>query len=93
MSPAMNRRFDLIVFDWDGTLFDSTGLITRCIQAACADVGTAVPNDRAVCLVLSRTSGSRVAFSSDLKTVSAACFSCSSDWFIALDSLLSPALR
>ena len=40
------RRFELIVFDWDGTLFDSTALITRCIQAACADVGTAVPSDR-----------------------------------------------
>src|SRR5947199_4950182 len=40
------RQFELIVFDWDGTLFDSTALITRCIQAACADVGTAVPSDR-----------------------------------------------
>lgn len=40
------RRFDLIVFDWDGTLFDSTALITRCIQAACADVGVQVPSDR-----------------------------------------------
>ena len=39
------RRFDLIVFDWDGTLFDSTRLIARCIQSACADVGTAVPTD------------------------------------------------
>ena len=43
MSP---RRFDLIVFDWDGTLFDSTALITRCIQAACADLGVAVPSER-----------------------------------------------
>jgi phosphoglycolate phosphatase len=42
----MTRRFDLIVFDWDGTLFDSTQLIARCIQAACADVGTTVPSDR-----------------------------------------------
>ena len=42
----MTRRFDLIVFDWDGTLFDSTKLIARCIQAACADVGTTVPSDR-----------------------------------------------
>ena len=42
----LTRRFDLIVFDWDGTLFDSTRLIARCIQAACADVGTAVPSDR-----------------------------------------------
>ena len=40
------RRFDLIVFDWDGTLFDSTKLIARCIQAACADLGAAVPSDR-----------------------------------------------
>ena len=40
------RQFDLIVFDWDGTLFDSTALITRCIQAACADLGAAVPSDR-----------------------------------------------
>jgi phosphoglycolate phosphatase len=39
------RRFDLIAFDWDGTLFDSTGLIARCIQAACRDVGTAVPSE------------------------------------------------
>jgi phosphoglycolate phosphatase len=36
-------QFDLIVFDWDGTLFDSTALITRCIQAASADVGAEVP--------------------------------------------------
>jgi phosphoglycolate phosphatase len=42
----LTRRFDLIVFDWDGTLFDSTRLIARCIQAACADVGAAVPSDR-----------------------------------------------
>ena len=41
----MTRRFDLIVFDWDGTLFDSTALIARCIQAACRDLGTEVPSD------------------------------------------------
>ncbi|MBL8326454.1 MAG: HAD-IA family hydrolase [Rubrivivax sp.] len=39
------RRFDLIAFDWDGTLFDSTGLIARCIQEACRDVGIAAPSD------------------------------------------------
>ena len=39
------HRFDLVVFDWDGTLFDSTALITRCIQAACADLRIAVPSD------------------------------------------------
>jgi phosphoglycolate phosphatase len=40
-----SRQFDLIVFDWDGTLFDSTGLITRCIQSASRDVGQPPPSD------------------------------------------------
>ncbi|WP_291015296.1 HAD-IA family hydrolase [Hydrogenophaga sp.] len=40
------RQFDLIAFDWDGTLFDSTALIARCIQAAVRDVGGTVPNDQ-----------------------------------------------
>lgn len=39
------RQFDLIAFDWDGTLFDSTALIARCIQSACADLGVAVPSE------------------------------------------------
>jgi phosphoglycolate phosphatase len=38
-------RFDLIVFDWDGTLMDSAGAIADCIRAACADLGIAVPSD------------------------------------------------
>lgn len=42
---ATVRRFDLVVFDWDGTLFDSTASIVRCIQDACRDVGAAVPSD------------------------------------------------
>ena len=45
MNPTRSRHFDLVVFDWDGTLFDSTALIVRCIQAACRDVGAAVPSD------------------------------------------------
>ncbi len=43
---STSRCFDLIAFDWDGTLFDSTALITRCIQEAVRDVGGAVPSDR-----------------------------------------------
>ncbi len=46
------RRFDLIAFDWDGTLFDSTGLIVRCIQAACRDIGTPVPDDMQAAYVI-----------------------------------------
>jgi phosphoglycolate phosphatase len=40
------RRFDLIAFDWDGTLFDSTTIIVRCIQRAVVDVGGAMPSDK-----------------------------------------------
>jgi len=46
------RRFDLISFDWDGTLFDSTQIIVRCIQAAVKDVGGTVPTDQAASYVI-----------------------------------------
>lgn len=46
------RRFDLIAFDWDGTLFDSTQIIVRCIQAAVRDVGGTVPSDAAAAYVI-----------------------------------------
>ena len=46
--PRRDHRFDLIVFDWDGTLMDSTGTIASSIQRACADLGLPVPsNERA----------------------------------------------
>lgn len=51
-SSARPRQYDLIVFDWDGTLYDSTALITRSIQSACADVGTTVPSDEAASYVI-----------------------------------------
>ncbi|MDR2324944.1 MAG: HAD-IA family hydrolase [Acidovorax sp.] len=44
-STPRPRRYDLIAFDWDGTLFDSTVAITRSIQAAVRDVGGTVPSD------------------------------------------------
>jgi phosphoglycolate phosphatase len=46
------KQFDLIVFDWDGTLFDSTALIVRCIQNACADVGAPTPSDNDAAYVI-----------------------------------------
>lgn len=46
------RQFDLIAFDWDGTLFDSTRIIVRCIQDAVADVGGTVPTDREAAYVI-----------------------------------------
>jgi phosphoglycolate phosphatase len=40
-----NRAFDLIVFDWDGTLIDSTALIAGSVQLAAAELGLPVPSD------------------------------------------------
>ena len=51
-SPAQALNFDLIAFDWDGTLFDSTKIIVRCIQAAVRDVGGTVPTDEAAGYVI-----------------------------------------
>jgi phosphoglycolate phosphatase len=39
----IEQQFDLIVFDWDGTLSDSTGLIAECIQLAARDLAFRVP--------------------------------------------------
>jgi phosphoglycolate phosphatase len=44
----MTRQFDLIVFDWDGTLMDSEAKIVRCMQAAATDVGIPDPGVEAV---------------------------------------------
>lgn len=41
----MGRRFELIVFDWDGTLMDSAGMIVACVQAAARDLGLVPPSD------------------------------------------------
>jgi phosphoglycolate phosphatase len=46
------KQFDLIVFDWDGTLMDSTAHITRSIQAACRDLDLPVPGDEAASYVI-----------------------------------------
>ena len=41
-------QFDLIVFDWDGTLMDSEARIRACMQAAAADLALPVPDAGAV---------------------------------------------
>ena len=48
----MPRHYDLIAFDWDGTLFDSTAVIARCIQLAVADVGGTPPSREAASYVI-----------------------------------------
>jgi phosphoglycolate phosphatase len=42
----MPKRFDLLVFDWDGTLMDSAACIAAALQGACRDLGHPVPSER-----------------------------------------------
>jgi len=51
-NPLRSRRFDLIAFDWDGTLYDSTRIIVRCIQSAVVDVGGQKPTDEQAAYVI-----------------------------------------
>jgi phosphoglycolate phosphatase len=46
------KQFDLVVFDWDGTLFDSTAVITRSIQAAALDLGLTQPTEKQASYVI-----------------------------------------
>jgi phosphoglycolate phosphatase len=41
-----SKQYPLIVFDWDGTLFDSAAVITDCIQQAARDMALPVPDRR-----------------------------------------------
>lgn len=41
----MAKRFDLLVFDWDGTLMDSAAAIVAAIQAACRDLDIVQPSE------------------------------------------------
>ncbi len=50
MPPTRKNKpgqFDLLIFDWDGTLMDSAGVIVDSIQRACADLDIPVPGARA----------------------------------------------
>ncbi len=42
----MSKRYDLIVFDWDGTVMDSTAIIAASIQSACRDLDLDIPDDQ-----------------------------------------------
>ena len=43
----MPKQYDLLIFDWDGTLMDSAGVIVDSIQRACEDIGLEAPSERA----------------------------------------------
>lgn len=63
MSNPLNlRQFDLIAFDWDGTLFDSTRTIIKCIKDAVTDVGGALPSDEQAAYVIGLPLGAALAY-------------------------------
>ncbi len=43
----MNNRFDLLIFDWDGTLINSIDWIAHCLQTAAERCGCAIPEPQA----------------------------------------------
>lgn len=45
-------KYDLFVFDWDGTVMDTTALIAKGIQHAAREMGYAVPSFEEVCGVI-----------------------------------------
>ncbi|MBL4607398.1 MAG: HAD-IA family hydrolase [Pseudomonadales bacterium] len=44
----MSREYDLVVFDWDGTLMDSAAKIVSCMQSAARDEGIIPPGQKEV---------------------------------------------
>ena len=42
----MKNKFDLIIFDWDGTLINSIDWITNCLQQAAAQCDCAIPESQ-----------------------------------------------
>ncbi len=41
----MQKAYELLVFDWDGTLMDSESRIVSCMRAAIIDLGLELPED------------------------------------------------
>lgn len=46
------KKYGAVIFDWDGTVMDSTYSIVTSIQASCADLGLPVPSDEAASWVI-----------------------------------------
>jgi phosphoglycolate phosphatase len=44
----MKSNYDILIFDWDGTLMDSTAWIVDCMQRAIADNGMPERNDASI---------------------------------------------
>jgi len=45
-------RYPLVIFDWDGTLADSTAVIKRALQRSAEDLGYPVPSDEQAAFII-----------------------------------------
>ena len=43
-----NTKYDLIIFDWDGTIANSAGIIVESIKEVCASEKLSTPSDHEV---------------------------------------------
>ncbi len=41
-----NNKFEMVIWDWDGTIMNSTPTIVECMQQSCRDLGMPVPSDQ-----------------------------------------------
>jgi len=57
----MPKQYDLIVFDWDGTLVDSTQAIVESVQSAALDAALPVPTDEAARGIIGLELGAAIA--------------------------------
>ncbi len=82
----------LLIFDWDGTLCDSTGKIVVCVQKAAADVGLAVRPEEAILDIIGL--GMMEALQKLYPGVAHEQLQCLREyykqWFMALDHVPSP---
>ncbi len=40
------KKFEMVIWDWDGTIMNSTPTIVECMQQSCRDLGMPVPSDQ-----------------------------------------------
>jgi phosphoglycolate phosphatase len=52
MTERKVKQFELLIFDWDGTLADSTRAIVDAVYYACDMVGIARPSEQAACDII-----------------------------------------
>jgi len=43
---STSNKFDMVIWDWDGTIMNSTPTIVECMQQSCRDLGMPIPSDQ-----------------------------------------------